>query len=123
MPRSTKQSARTMPTELPRKLVILDEALADLREIARYAASRAKNAERGAAFAKRLLDRSAAIARSTARLGRPRPEFGHDLRSAPHLGYLIFFRYSGDRVEVVAFIHGARDLAVAFAERQERYEP
>lgn len=49
--------------------------------------------------------------------GRRRPEFGHGLRSTPHLGYLIFFRVSDATMEIVAIVHGGRDLPSAFQER------
>ena len=51
--------------------------------------------------------------------GRRRPEFGHGLRSTPHLGYLIFFRVSDATMEIVAIVHGGRDLPSAFQERAD----
>jgi plasmid stabilization system protein ParE len=106
-----------------RKLVLLDGAVTDLREIARYVGKRERDPGRGAALAKRLTDKCTEMASVKAVIGRPRPEFGHDLHSTTYLSYLIFFRYSDDRLEVVAFIHGARDLHAAFAERAERDDP
>jgi len=103
-----------------RELVILDEAIDDLKEIARYIAKRERNRERGASFTKRLRDKCSEMAATEAVLGRPRPQFGYDLRSITFLNYLIFFRYVGERLEVAAFVHGARDLATAFAEREQR---
>ena len=103
-----------------RELVILDGAIEDFRGIARYIAKRERSTARGSAFAKRLADKCAELAASTATRGRLRQEFGHDLRCLTFLSYLIFFRYVGDRLEVAAFIHGARDLAAVFAERDRR---
>jgi len=43
-------------------------------------------------------------------LGTPRPELGDEIRSTPHQGYVIFFRYVGDRIEIIAILHGRHDV-------------
>jgi len=37
-----------------------------------------------------------------------------DLRSIAHKSYVIFFRYSGDRVEVIFPLNGLRDIDALF---------
>ena len=47
-------------------------------------------------------------------LARARPEFGQGLRSLPHGNYIIFFRYSGNQLEIATILHGSRDLDKLF---------
>jgi toxin ParE1/3/4 len=47
-------------------------------------------------------------------LGRSRPELRPDLRSFAFKGYVIFFRYRGDRFEVVNVLEGHRDAITYF---------
>ena len=47
-------------------------------------------------------------------MGRARPELGDGLRSAPFESYVIFFRYVGERFEVVDILHGRRDVDALF---------
>ncbi|HKU95306.1 MAG TPA: type II toxin-antitoxin system RelE/ParE family toxin [Vineibacter sp.] len=49
-------------------------------------------------------------------LGRSRPEWRPDLRGIAHRGYVIFFRYVDDRVEVVNILEGHRDIESHFDE-------
>lgn len=57
------------------------------------------------------------IAALSSQMGRPRDKLMPGARSVPHKGYLIFLRYLGGAVEVIAIIHGARDLDAAFKDR------
>lgn len=43
-------------------------------------------------------------------LGRARPELYPDLRSSPFKGYVIFFRYVDDSLEIVNILEGHRDI-------------
>lgn len=43
-------------------------------------------------------------------LGTPRPELLPDIRSIAHQGYVVFFRYLGDRIEIVNVLEGHRDI-------------
>lgn len=47
-------------------------------------------------------------------IGRGRPELGSDIRSVSYKGYVIFFRYVGDRFEVVNILEGHRDIEAFF---------
>ncbi len=56
------------------------------------------------------------IASKPGTLGRARPELRPDIRSAAHKGYVIFFRYIEDRLEVVNILEGHRDIDAHFSE-------
>ena len=47
-------------------------------------------------------------------VGRARLELGHDIRSIPHGGYVIFYRVAVSEVEIVRVLHGARDIQRLF---------
>jgi plasmid stabilization system protein ParE len=47
-------------------------------------------------------------------LGRPRPELRPDIRSFPHKGYVILFRYVADTFEVANIIEGHRDIEALY---------
>jgi plasmid stabilization system protein ParE len=51
-------------------------------------------------------------------LGRPRTEFGVELRSVPVKPFVVFYRVrdSGSIIEVVRIVDGRRDLQTVFAE-------
>jgi plasmid stabilization system protein ParE len=49
-------------------------------------------------------------------LGRARPDLLPDIRSFPYRGYVIFFRYESDTLEVVNVLEGHRDFESLFAE-------
>jgi plasmid stabilization system protein ParE len=47
-------------------------------------------------------------------LGRHRPELRPDMRSFAYKGYVIFFRYERDALEVVNIVEGHRDVDALF---------
>jgi toxin ParE1/3/4 len=49
-----------------------------------------------------------------AEMGAARPDIRPGLRHWPVGKYLIFYRVTDERVEVVRVVHGARDLGVLF---------
>jgi toxin ParE1/3/4 len=49
-------------------------------------------------------------------MGRARPELRTDIRSFPHKGYVIFFRYTGDFFEVINVLEGHRDIEAFFSD-------
>jgi toxin ParE1/3/4 len=49
-------------------------------------------------------------------MGWARPELRSDIRSVAFKGYVIFFRYVGDRFEVVNILEGHRDILAHFDE-------
>jgi toxin ParE1/3/4 len=91
------------------RLSYTDEANDDLVEIAVYIANQSSSREVAIEFAMRLRAKCEHLAALSATLGRARPELRHDIRSFPYQGYVIFFRYLGDVLEIVNILHGSRD--------------
>ncbi len=102
-----------------RRLVLLDTALANLIEIARYISKKSKNRAIGRRFADELESKCTQLASLPGTLGRPRPDIRSDLRSFPYRGYIIFFRYLPNIFEVVNILEGHRDLPAYFSENPE----
>ena len=48
-------------------------------------------------------------------LGRARPELHPDIRSSAYKGYVVFFRYREDALEVVNILQGHRDIETFFS--------
>lgn len=96
------------------RVVFRPEAEIDLVAIALSVAERSES--RALALVKRLRARCAALERHP-QTGRPRGELGPGLRSLVERPYIIFYRVEGGVVEVVAVVHGARDLPRAMAGR------
>jgi len=44
-------------------------------------------------------------------LGRLRPDLAENLRSFPVGSYVVFYRISGDTIDIISVLHGARDIA------------
>lgn len=97
------------------RVVLSDEARADLREIALFIAR--DNRTRARSFVRELQ----AKAHDVGDMPRafpliPRYEH-HGIRRRPFGNYLIFYRIEDDRVSVVHILHGARDYeALLFPE-------
>lgn len=56
------------------------------------------------------------LASLPATLGTARPELRADIRSTSSQGYVIFFRYRADFLEVVDILHASRDVLRYFEE-------
>ena len=97
-----------------RRLIITDQAIADLTEISGYIADTSGNRTTAERFAEALLHRCEKLAALPGTLGRARPELRPDVRSIAHKSYVIFFRYSDDRVEIVSILNGLRDIDALF---------
>lgn len=65
-------------------------------------------------FIAKLRDRCERIASLPGTLGTVRPELRSDIRSVSEQGYVIFFRYVPERVEIIRIIEGRRDVAAQF---------
>lgn len=97
-----------------RQLVYLDAAKDDLAHILRSITYESASLEIAVAFTQQLEGRCERLASLPGTLGTSRPELRADVRSAPHQGYVIFFRYAGDRVEVINILNGHRDITGFF---------
>jgi toxin ParE1/3/4 len=93
------------------------EAEEDLLTIALYAAEFSLDAAN--ALIARLRKRCAALQRRPL-LGRPRPEFGDGIRCLVERPYILLYRIEGETPEIVAILHGARDLPAVLKSRIER---
>ena len=93
-----------------RRLRFTEDADRNLVDIALRIASESQSREIALTFAERLRARCRDLASLPGTLGTARPELRDDIRSTPCHGYVIFFRYRGDALEVVNVLHGSRDL-------------
>ncbi len=103
-----------------RRIVFRPEAEADLIAIALHI--RQHSASRALGLIARLRSRCD-ILLNHPEAGRPRAELGEGLRSLAERPYVLLYRITGDDAEVVAILHGARDLPKALAGRTQRDEP
>jgi plasmid stabilization system protein ParE len=98
-----------------RRLLYLEAARRDLLGILEHIAREARDIEAGLRFTAILRQQCAKLASLPGTLGTARPELRPELRSFPCRGYVIFFRYRGeDAFEVVAVLHGHRDVDAHF---------
>lgn len=99
-----------------RRLIYLTSARDDLADILRYIAQESRDIAIGQAFVAKLMARCDHLAVLPGVLGSHRPELRDDIRSLSHQGYVIFFRYEADWVEIVNILHGRRDINHYFAD-------
>lgn len=102
-----------------RRLVYLTAARCDLVDILRYIAVESGSAEVARRFTTSIREQCARLASLPGEIGTPRPELRPDIRSFPHCGYVIFFRYAADRLEVVTVMESHRDIESWFAARDD----
>ena len=57
----------------------------------------------------KLLKRCQALAEGPG-MGRQRPDLGDEVQSWPEGNYIIFYRSNDEGIDVLRFLHGARDL-------------
>ncbi len=93
-----------------RRLIYATEARENLREISDFIAEESGSEDIAESFMIGIDERCRRIASLPGTLGSPRPELRSDLRSTPHKGYAIFFRYRPNTVEIVNVLHGSRDV-------------
>jgi toxin ParE1/3/4 len=99
------------------KLVLTDEATADLREIGEWIA--ADNPRRALSFVDELKERCTRLTDMPLAYPLvPRHE-ASGLRRLPHGDYSIFYRVGQDAVEIIHVLHGARDYeAILFPDHR-----
>ncbi|MET3615732.1 plasmid stabilization system protein ParE [Rhizobium aquaticum] len=96
------------------QLIFLDSARHDLVHILRYVTTQSASLQTGQDFVAALRLKCRHLAGLPGTMGRPRPELREDMRSFAFRGYVIFFRYVGDRLEVVNILEGHRDIDAYF---------
>ena len=99
-----------------RRLHYTEDAKRDLTGIAVHIANESQSREVALGFTERLRAKCRHLASLSGLLGTPRPDLRADIRSTPCHGYVIFFRYRDDGLEVVNVLHGSRDVIGYFAE-------
>ncbi len=95
-----------------KRVLFAPAAESDLEMIHDYIA--AANPAAAAALVARLEDLAARLADAPG-MGRARPDLLPNLRSFPLGSYLLFYRPSGNGIEIVRVLHGARDIPALFA--------
>ncbi len=96
------------------RLRYLTAAQNDILAILDYIQAESGSSRAAGNFASRIRRRCRNLATLPGRMGRPRPELGPDLRSVAFQGYIIFFRYEGEVLEVVNVLEGHRDIDAHF---------
>lgn len=99
------------------RLVYLSSAYRDFTDILRYLTRESGNRALSRAFVNQLQGQCRKLASLPGLLGQARPELHPDIRSVPFKGYVIFFRYEADRLEVVNVLEGHRDIIGFFTNR------
>ena len=96
-----------------RRLVYSPKAEIDLIDIVDYVADITGDDALAYGAARRLDEQCKRLASLPGTLGRSRPDLGEGLRTFPHLGYAIVFRYVGeDTFEVTRIVSGKRNLRI-----------
>jgi toxin ParE1/3/4 len=92
-----------------RRATFLASVRTDLLAIRGYIAEQSGSRSVAQQFMVLLREQCHHLASLPGELGRPRPEIGPAIRSFPFRGYLIFFRYAGERFEVLKVVERHRD--------------
>ena len=101
-----------------RRLQFAARARGNFREISDFLSDESGSEDVAESFLSQLVERCRHIATLPGTLGTDRSELFPGVRSTPHKGYVIFFRYHGDMLEVVSVLHGSRDIPGYFGEDQ-----
>jgi toxin ParE1/3/4 len=99
-----------------RRLIYRTSAREDLGEILGYITRETRDRKVGAAFVAKLRAQCEKLSQFDATLGTARPELLPDIRSTPYQNYVIYFRYLGDRVEIVNILSASRDADALFSD-------
>ncbi|MFB9951470.1 type II toxin-antitoxin system RelE/ParE family toxin [Rhizobium puerariae] len=91
------------------RIQYLDSVKADLGDIARYVSRESGNTTIARQFVKALRQKCRNLATMPGTMGRDRSDLAPGLRSIACRGYIIFFRYVGDRFQIVNILEGHRD--------------
>lgn len=97
-----------------RRLRYLADAQEDILNILDYIESESGNVAIARGFVSRIRQRCRKLAQLPGHMGRPRYDLGPSLRSIAFQGYIIFFRYEGDVLEIVSVLESHRDAASYF---------
>jgi plasmid stabilization system protein ParE len=93
-----------------RRAIFLASVRADLVAIQTCIARESGSRSVASSFTSRLRQRCHQLAALPALIGRARPELGPGIRSSGFKGYVVFFPYRDDQLEVVNILEGHRDI-------------
>lgn len=99
-----------------RRLLYSAAARRDVADIMRYIARQSLSTAVAQKFVTAVDDHCRKLARLPGALGRPRPELRAGMRSSPFRGYVVFFQYGEDRVEVINILEAHRDVETYYEE-------
>ena len=102
-----------------RRAIFLASVRADLVDIQAYIARESGSRSVARKFAAQLRQRCHHLAALPGVVGRARPELGPDIRSSAFKGYVVFFRYRDDLLEIVSILEGHRDVDGHFRPAQQ----
>lgn len=86
----------------------LDSAHSDFNSIFEYIAKESGSIAAAEKFVKSLRQKCRHLASLPGTMGRDRSEFGYGLRSVAYRGYIIYFRYADNRLQIVNILEGHR---------------
>jgi toxin ParE1/3/4 len=89
--------------------IYLTSARQDFRDILRYITHESGSLTIGRGFVAKLREKCDQLSALPGLLGTARPELRSELRSTPFGSYVIFFRYVGNRIEIVNILNAGRD--------------
>ncbi len=98
------------------RLLYLRSVRRDLANLADGIAQASGSIEIARRFVGSIRARCATMAELPGVLGSAREDLGSELRSTPHRGYTILFRYQGARLEIVRVLSARRDATALFEE-------
>jgi plasmid stabilization system protein ParE len=101
------------------RLTYLYSAKQDFVSILRYISRESGSLAVGQQFVGALRQKCRHLACLPGHMGRPRPELRPDIRSFAFRGYVIFFRYTDDPLQVVNILEGHRDIDAHFGSDSE----
>ena len=101
------------------RLRYLDSAKRDLVNTLRYITRESNSLAVAQQFVGSLRQKCRHLAELPGQMGRPRPELRPDIRSFAFRGYVIFFRYADDMLEIVNILEGHRDVDAHFEDRED----
>lgn len=93
-----------------RRLIFRSSAQDDLRAILDHLADASGDIDEALRFVEGIVGRCQRLAELPGAMGTDRSELLAGMRSTPHRGYVIFFRYAPGQIEIIDVLHGARDV-------------
>ena len=104
---------------MTRRLNVTDNAQRDFETISAYVFRESGSREVADTFIERLTRRCEYLAGLPGILGTDRTTLGTGFRSISVRGYLIFFRYRDDVMEIIHVVRSSRNLAAYFSDADQ----